>query len=415
MKRLISIILSCAFALTLTAAVLALDEQNNAGLITEEYIIRNYYVDQSEAVNAYYNFISTLSSDEEGNHIWPLDFGGAYIDDEANLVIHVKNLTEERRQWYVNACQSSSIVTVNALYSRSELESVYRDIYTQEIDIEFDTVAINDYNNNIDLYIPEESNTRSVTRTVNELQVQYPFINVINERLSSEDEEPVANTPGARITISSGGTIFNKGYGGTTSSYGRATLGIWATLSNGTTGFITAGHVFAGTNSTFDSDRANVYANTAFSTVVGVASASRCFDAGPYDCAFVQLTSSLYTPTTGFASGGTITHVKEGIVTGMYVFKYGAGSGMAYGEIEYQESAVYEDHNDSYIINYDADNGTGTAGAGDSGGPVYWYDEDNYVRYLVGFVIAGRDGGGFQYAVRADRQLSKLGATIYTG
>lgn len=34
---------------------------------------------------------------------------------------------------------------------------------------------------------------------------------------------------------------------------------------------------------------------------------------------------------------------------------------------------------------------------------------------LVGFVIAGRDGGGLQYAVRADLQLSKLGATIYTG
>ena len=105
MKRVASIIISGVIMLSLTAYTIAVDDHSNAKTLTEADIIRDYYIDQSSAIIAYNNFTSTLNRSSEGEYMWPSDFGGAYIDDNANLVIHVKNLNEDKRLWYENACQ----------------------------------------------------------------------------------------------------------------------------------------------------------------------------------------------------------------------------------------------------------------------------------------------------------------------
>lgn len=54
-------------------------------------LIDRTYVDQKSAVSAYENLIGEFGYDEiSGDIVYPEDYGGAYINDEAKLVVLIK-------------------------------------------------------------------------------------------------------------------------------------------------------------------------------------------------------------------------------------------------------------------------------------------------------------------------------------
>lgn len=89
------------------------------------------------------NLLSTIECDSKGNYAWPSDYGSTFINDDAKLVIYVRDLDETKHASYADRCQED-IITVNAEYSKNELRAVFEAITTHEIDIEFDSVGVNE-------------------------------------------------------------------------------------------------------------------------------------------------------------------------------------------------------------------------------------------------------------------------------
>lgn len=357
-------------------------------------LVNESYVDQRDAVSAYQNMVSLLGIDDETGYIsWDDDYAGSYINEDAVLEVYVTELTSETEKKYFEYCKTDKIILKEVQYSYKELQNLSANIENYGFDDAF--YGIDDKNNSIDVYVSLDKYSDKYSRSDIVKSVSGLPINVIFDEMSFQNSS----------TIMGGGRAYNDNTSG-----GTFSISAWGTLSNGTVGFVTCGHVFMGSSGSYNSSYANVYASSAKATVVGTASSSRTYDTGDYDCAFITKTSSIYTPTSSFTPGGTLAGVSS-MTQGGYVYKYGASGGMGYAYATYTQSG-YSDHTKFYTLDYSYSSSCfGSAADGDSGGAIYTINSSSQ-KILIGIVMA-RKGTDIGYASRADSAFTKLGVTIY--
>lgn len=368
-----------------------------------------YYVDQTDGIAAYDALQTHYYQSSSNTYEFPLCYGGAYLDG-SSLVVCLTEDTPANRQMFYHACETDDIVFREVAHSYATFRQVIQEIKAEDTYSNITYIGVSPIENCIDVYVDTAESLesmqqkRSGTWSANRQYVRY--------KLDTQEET---------LTIASGNKINNGSE--------AFSLCVWAELADGTEGFLTCGHPFYdGRNGSFIQSSASVYAGSLSNTVVGNTGSSLSdfyMGGGTYlDYAFVELTSSLYSPTTAIATGGDITSVKmTHPASGTQIFGYGSFGGMKCGCIYYDATAEAEGA--GYIVIYDEDIGhglgfddlgySGTIEVGDSGGPVYTIE--NNTRKLTGIQSTASSTSGATDGVAAVAFLAfdELNASIYVG
>ena len=108
---------------------------------------------QAKATTAYQSLIEHFQPTEldEGEFEYDSDYGGAYINDNDDLVICVKGLTQESKNKYILYCGTEEILFREVKYSFSELRQYAAMIHSALSNDIF--YGVNEQNNCIDVYI----------------------------------------------------------------------------------------------------------------------------------------------------------------------------------------------------------------------------------------------------------------------
>lgn len=322
---------------------------------------------------------------------FPAFYGGAYIDEEKNLVIQLTNLEKSNIEYFKKIIDLNNVHFEEVKYSYSTLlaekeaavekmtavNKKYAETITA-IGLSMQKNAVNLY-----LYKPDIEKYQVDVQEVQTAVTDFERVNIIET--NAKNELASAPAPGDEITI----------------NYDRS-IGFWAYDSNDYLGIITAPH-----NSVDEGDAASIN-GTRFGT------ASVPYFSGSVDAVFVRRTASSFTPTryiaghNSFYASGTYRTLAENATAYSRGCRSFAQSGLV-SDISY--SAYYGSDYDDVTINNCVLVEAPCQG-GDSGGIVVGGGNAN-TRYIVGII------GGRQYTTnyliytKASFMLSTLNCTVY--
>lgn len=316
-------------------------------VIDVDNIDLDFEVKQLESIEQYRDILDSFNEQEKarisGEQIYDDNFGGAYIDDEGELVV----LLVEEEPSDVNqiklAANAEVLQTQDCEYSYNELLYVINNIndnleYLYENGIIISEMYEDVYENRVYIGVDElTDDKRDVIRNIVDSGCMY----IYNKYLQSEEMAGVDVKGGMEIS----------------SSLGSSTVGFCA-KRNGVEGFVVAGHAVGSAGDT-------VYvSNTQLGTVVATA----YYNNSNADAAFVRKSTNVN--TIEMIHGYKCRYVATDIAyypVGTRVYKFGKTTQQTQGE-------VLNNYYTSYASNLYFTNQTTTSfkvEPGDSGGPVF--------------------------------------------
>lgn len=330
-----------------------------------------------------YNWAYDKACVSDINADFPEFYGGAYIDDDKNLVIQVTELDESVENCIEDIIDIENVEFEVVEYSFARLmeekqkieEKAWNNSKNRVTSIV--GVGLDIYDNEVEVYLCD-ADTAFGVYPLSE-NVVSDFEHISYQYVDEEDRPAEIVFPGGEI--SSGGS--------------SRSVGFWAENSSGQVGIVTAPHDTL-------SARDTVYVgNTAF----GIAETP--YFSGNVDGVFIRRTNTNFTPSR-YVQGGGFSLVADATTTlpvGATTYSYGKAS-------KYQEGII---QTITYTTSYGISNVVVTSApsvAGDSGGIVAGSGTTSS-RYVAG-IITGRQGGtGYLMYIRANGLLSRLGVSVY--
>ena len=311
---------------------------------------------QESALEAYQYLWNNFEKDEAGNPIYPEYYAGEYIEgDKLVILLTVDDKAEKEK--YVSICDNSEAVLFKkADYSMQELERFNLVVAGMLQDYAINYYGVDKKNNQFQIGVSEADYQRLCN---DDRIIGKPIILHIAE----ENTICASVYGGDRITYGTAGSAYSLCIGGT---YG------------GNNAILTAGHGTAVNGSFYRSG-----------SLLGTVKVQRCNStigntgASAYgDYAIVQTNSSftINNKVRNSTSTVSITGTYSAVPVGTTIYKYGATTGYAWGQVssdgttatyltnsgtvQYQVSGLYL----TYLNNSSS---TSAIGAGDSGGCVY--------------------------------------------
>lgn len=377
-KRLVTLLMTGTLIMGVSAVSYAAE---TGGLTDEERASLAQYDEafferQSESAENYQELQDMLSVSSYSNDSFVENYGGAYIDDNGNLVVYLKNTDNNsvRRLKEID----SDVVIKSCQYSFNELTGIMNQLNNYKLDgtgefaDQFNYYKLSDSENKIIVELEEltdENIAKFKENVCNSTAITF-------EQATDDGVDEVDINAGSQITSTSS----------------SASVGYRA-KRNGVVGIVTAAH--------FVKSGDTVKAN---GTKIGTCEVSTY--SGAVDAAFVKITNG--TPTNTIDGMGTTlsTTISEPGV-GTVINKRGMTTGATSGKVV--------STNASWTINgvtftnltsatYDAD-------SGDSGGIVYSYVSSTGKRLTLGIHKGRKDG--YAHYVKANEINRSLGTSRY--
>lgn len=383
------------------------NEQKGDTDITE---LEQLGVAQGPALNAFFQAkkLIAASGDDKATH--PEGYGGAYINDENELVFQIKSgygdlsakladVIDDDLPVEYNTCQYSlndlTDMCDEILRSPGEkLEAnVFFDIENNSADIELVNGEKN-IKDEMQSYIESNSLPFSVEIVDEPDATSDAAAHTSNNKLTSTSNTVTATS--STITLTGGSTLYYLASG---SYFSLGSLGFSGTYNN-TTAYITAGNVAEVQNYLSSDATVNsaITCDEGITPVVG--------DDGDYGIVTVTSNSSSYTIAksryvkTGSSSTGSVTYyyyVSNELPTGTCIYKYGHATGLTVGKYIYGIKSYYNydtavSVGNVYSFGQLTDSATQVLNNhGDSGGPVWFVYKNGVYTYrtLLG-VISGK-------------------------
>lgn len=332
------------------------------------------YVDESmrkesEANGKYNALLSAWSknpaiiSDKSAN--FPSFYGGAYIDDQQNLVIQVTDLTDEIKTYFSRIISLENVIFNKVKFSYLELLAEHSRIATNYLGVnstngELVSVGISQKENAINLYIKRGRTQDEYTAIANKI-TDFEHVRIVQFGTC----QPCADVyPGTAIS--------------------NRSVGFWG-YANGSYGIITAAH-----NSIKEGDVIKIG-----SVVFGTAEEPHCENGGKVDAVFVKKTN------TDFYSSNYVPEWDVTMTVGKYASSCEKSTIYCAGKVttipQDQRKGTVVDN--AFVVGYDFD-GDGVADVkiydcvlttakcdnGDSGGIVMCSSSSDYL--MAGIMIA---------------------------
>ncbi len=346
---------------------------------------------ENEANEKYNELLNEWSENSqfvtESNVNYPDFYGGAYINNEKELVIQVTYLDDSIEEYFGSIINLTNVVFEEVSYSFNELKQAHGEIVEKmnpnSSDLLISSIAgvgISFPDNSVSLYVVTSD---AVAKTS-------AFNNQVRDNISDFENIKIISTPGKDATVADlepGAEITDSGY--------TRSAGFWARNANGDLGIITAPHSSISQGDT-------IWVGT---TVFGTASTP--YFSGSVDAVFVERTNANFSATR-YISGwnfnlisGTYTTLAVGSTT----YSKGKATGCKSGVI------VDTNYTTSYNIS-DCVVTSATCDSGDSGGIVAGGGSSSSRR--VAGIMTGKQGGtNYIIYVKAANIISTLGITVY--
>ena len=381
MKRYIALILTFIMMISVCVIGYASPEPSEEQRITNQI-----------AANEQYNMLLQGLEQKKISRSSTIDYyGGAYIDDDGNLVVCVTDDYATGSYEIQSYTENDDIQICRVRYTYDEIKqeqeritALYQEYANalKDENMTGDTVS-----ESVELivsslrgtYIDEEKNALVVR--IYELDEQK--IAAFGEIFSSEEyiefemgyssfsTSGTETKPGMRIYTASGESL-SAGY----PVYYRAPWGLQ------TLGFITAGHSF--------SEGDSVYRDANCTQTIGVCQESQF--SGDMDAALIRIVNSSYAPSFT-TNNNTVLIGYTTLAQGSYVYKEGSTTGLTYGTILSTSGSVYYEDNSVNLTNVYVT--SALVYLGDSGGVAY--DAGNRVIGSVSGVNGYFYEGGFAF------------------
>ncbi len=322
---------------------------------------------------------SMYYSDSDANY--PDSYGGAYINDEKELVIQVTCLDENIKEYYGDIIDLSGVRFEEVGHSLFELRNIKADLLEDieigegtgiagvGIDMQDNSVAIYTVVNSKDISVKDLAGiTRKVARTTDKVK----YIPVCGY-----DNTCAAVYPGTAIN---------------TASTSRS-IGFWAKNSSGDLGIVTAPHSSISYGTTMKIGGTNF----------GTAQTPKF--SGNTDAVFIKRTNTTFSPSR-YISGWDCN-----IKSRSYIVLPVGASSRSKGITSGCRRGIVKDTN--YTTSYgikDTVLTTAVSKAGDSGGVVI---NDSELDCLVGIITGSQGSTNYQIYVKAKNILDNLNVTVY--
>jgi hypothetical protein len=363
-KKLISVILAVVMLVCMSTNVFAANIDDSASNFIRNSINAELMAKEDSAQQKYDHLIDDWSADDDvgdDDLRYPSFYGGAYLDEDKNLVIQVTYLDDDVKKYFEDRIDTNGVVFQEVKYSYKELLD-QMDVIVQNMSSggalsDINGAGISSKSNGINIYFDPNSISTNFTRSNYDDILWLDSISFIESQPTTACGSVEA---GSRIDV-------NNGY---------RSVGFWAKDADGNLGIVTAPHttMTVGTSVSIDS------------TVFGEASQVSFGD--KVDCAFVKRTSTDFT-TTRYISGldMSIVGYSKNILEGSTIYTVGAKTGVNMGTVEnstyattYSGATISDTLLTSNMVNH-----------GDSGGVALKYTES--MIYIAGIIIAKKGTG----------------------
>ena len=340
---------------------------------------------QDSAAMAYDTLMDSFSNPDvkSGGKIYPDSYGGAYINDDGQLVVYVTDETQTPEVLSDNP----TVIYAPCTYSYNELQSIMDELNAYKANHPDDAIAANF--NEFGLY---DSENRVIVKLddLSEERIEEFKENVCDSDaiVFQQGNGPV----GTDANLNAGLKIFY--------SNGSASMG-YRVKRNGVVGFVTAGHA---ANSVGKSIRYGSSTGTIF------ASCQATQQRGNADAAFCAITNSSYSPTnTLYGTSNVLSTTISEPGVGTVINKIGAATGHTSGKVV-STNVTVTFSNGSTISNLTA--ADYTSAPGDSGCVVYSYIGSTGARLTLG-IHTGASSNGIRYFTKANEINAALGTSRY--
>lgn len=380
---------------------------------------------QSQAYGYYLQLLDEMQliTRSTSSEIYPGYYGGAYINDENQLVIRIKDeeiSTRARNELHTRMGQSvifdSCRFSFNELNTTIQLllsnmtsnEVIRRNITMLAIDVEQNKVAV-----------CMRDTLCLQTRLLENSVADKSILTYIKSE--DADSTPI-NNESTTQSYNTSDTLFYGGRIATGYTWGRilntGSIGYRAIDGNGNKGFVTAAHVVL--------DSAGMLLSKIYDARTTVQPIGTCYNYAYHnqnmDAAFVEcyddVTLTNYIPGFTTIPSDTLSTDLIRPVTGMYLNMIGHVSGTKTGKVIYPKSILFPhnavDENSGQIVLRDVIIADFYGDKGDSGGLVFGEDAD--MRYCAAGIYIGRgtlNGETVSMSVIANNANSSLGVTRY--
>lgn len=319
-------------------------------LISVKELDIEFCENQSAGIEEYQRLLTSFNEENDMRgvceQIYDENYGGAYIDEEGNLVVQLVDSSNEEVEELKENTGNSNIKIENCEYAYNELIYVITEIndnldYLLENEVIISEMYEDVYNNCVIICIKDFTDDKEkIIRKI----IDSPCMEFKEESIRTEEE----------IEVKGGDKITN--------SEGISTVGFCADR-NGVEGFVIAGH--AGKT---------LYQEICISSVViGSVSKTAYYNKTTADAAFVTKSrNASTTPKIGTYKCHYLGTDISDFPVGALVHKYGEKTGLTSGYIlsnYYTSHNSDEDSNGYYFLNQTT--ASYTSDGGDSGGPVF--------------------------------------------
>lgn len=357
-------------------------------VITDELLLK-----ENVANDKYNTLLKNWAYDpnliDDVNAEFPEFYGGAYINDNKELVIQVTTLNDDVRTYFSNMIDLTDTVFEEVKYSYDELKAEKDKLVEKMRSGKNERTTPFEYISGVGISFPENSISLYVTKPQSVKSSADINCESVKQSISSFENIDIIFTSEEDTTV--GDVRPGSGISWLTQS---RSAGFWAKKANGDIGIITAPHGSITSGTTVKYGAANFgVAQTPYSSV---------------DAVFIKRTNSNMTPSRKPA-GWTFELVSNQyavLAVGSTSYSSGATSGADWGTVK----------DINYTTSYGLTNTVRTTSAcdsGDSGGIVAGGGSSVGSQYAVGIINGKQGGTGYLIYVKASYILQTLNVSVY--
>ncbi len=370
----------CAFSLTSTA--FAASDSSISSTASGEAVIDGVQIPQAmllqqEALNAYQVLYDSFDMDENHNYILPDNYAGEYIDDNYNLVIQLTTDDYSEYQTLLADFDCVEFITVDHSYNELKeladdtLQSFTETKISENIQYISSRVSVQDNKAVIKIATenPVEQDFKTFSAESVPLDIEWVHVEPKTEEVSSYQSAENPTAASGAVSLIGGDMI--------SSPSGKSTISICGTY-NGKSAFLMSGHSVGSHNRLY-------YEGNLFNDSYLIGSCVvRRFDNNNYgDYAVVTInTEGNFTATNKVKykiNSVPITATSLTVPSGTSVFSYGMSAGYKRFDVVSKGISIYYKEQDTTIkgltsVYFEE----GVIKDGDSGGPVYYYDNGEW-------------------------------------
>ena len=313
-----------------------------------------------------------VSKSNSSNQIYDDCYGGAYIDDNGNLVVLLTDNTYPTRQKIKDYTRDSLIQTKTCKYSYNEIMNVINTLNShldelRDCGADLNSIYSDPKNNRVIISIRNLNDYKeSLVRDI----IDAEFMVFQNA------EEEFEMQSGTSISMQGGSTIYN------TSTKKNATLGFCA-IRNGKKGYVTASHFAKKVGQQISYN----------GTVIGTVTQTQYYNNATADAAFIESNGAAIPTGTilgGYHCTSTISLSELQYPQDVTILLYGMTSGLQQGKLLYPSFTYIPYSREEYTV-VDHALADYKSVDTDSGGPIFIYTGWNNGRHtctLIGIHTA---------------------------